>query len=90
MRSRPSFLVVSRSEYSGGSYPEDPSPDEQSGGGNPPDRPRWFRRDNVELNELNVSIKISYKTLVLIFVLFDVFHKVIDVAGDSDLLSFMH
>jgi hypothetical protein len=42
----------------------------------------------VEFNELNVSLRISYKTLVLAFVLFDVVHKVVDTVVASDTLPF--
>jgi len=42
------------------------------------------RRDDMEFNELDVRLRISYKTLVLIFVLFDVFHKVANVLVDSN------
>ncbi|DAD51976.1 TPA_asm: hypothetical protein [ssRNA phage Zoerhiza.1_4] len=88
MRSSPNFLVVSRSE-------EDhlglgaPGGAEESA---PPKRaivPRWPRRDDVEFNELNVSLRISYKTLVLVFVLFDVFHKVVDATVNSDVIPFL-
>jgi len=43
----------------------------------------------VEFNELNVSLRISYKTLVLVFVLFDVFHKVVDATVNSDVIPFL-
>jgi hypothetical protein len=49
---------------------------------------KWPRRDDVEFNELNVSLRISYKTLVLAFVLFDVVHKVVDTVVASDTLPF--
>jgi len=42
------------------------------------------RRDDVEFNELNIRLKISYKTLVFAFVLFDVLRKIIDVLPVSD------
>jgi len=42
------------------------------------------RRDDVEFNELNIQLKISYKTLLLAFVLFDVLHKSINVLIDTD------
>lgn len=43
------------------------------------------RRDDVEFNELNISLKISYKTLLLVFVLFDVLHRTVNVLFDLDL-----
>jgi len=39
----------------------------------------------VEFNELNISLKISYKTLVLAFVLFDVLHKIVNGIFDLQL-----
>jgi len=45
------------------------------------------RRDEVEFNELSIKLKISYKTLVFAFVLFDVLRKSIDVLGDSDTIQ---
>jgi len=45
------------------------------------------RRDDVEFNELNIKLKISYKTLLLAFVLFDVLHKSINVLVDT---GFVH
>jgi hypothetical protein len=81
MRSSPSSLVVSRSE-GGDPYPErvDPEKDHQyvlrMG--------KRRHRDDVEFNELDIKIKISYKTLLLVFVLFDVFHKIVNSLGDSE------
>jgi len=45
------------------------------------------RRDDVEFNELDVRLRISYKTLVLVFVLFDVFHKVANAVYDSNVVQ---
>jgi hypothetical protein len=36
------------------------------------------RRDGVEFNQLDIRLRVSYKTLLLIFVLFDVFHKIVN------------
>jgi len=41
------------------------------------------RRDDMEFNELDVRLRVSYKTLLLVFVLFDVFHKVASTLIDS-------
>jgi hypothetical protein len=40
-----------------------------------------------EYNELDIRIKISYKTLLLAFVLFDVLRRSVDVVLDSDLIQ---
>jgi len=37
----------------------------------------------VEFNELEVRLKISYKTLLLVFVLFDVFHRIVGEVADT-------
>jgi len=86
MRSSPNFLVVSRSERD--PEREEDRADPRAGWPNvlaPDTAHRWPRRDDLEFNELNVSLKISYKTLVLAFVLFDVFHKVVNVVFDLNL-----
>jgi len=51
-----------------------------------PGKLRPPRRDDVEFNEININLKISYKTLLLVFVLFDVFHKAVNVLIDQDVL----
>jgi len=48
--------------------------------GDPPNKGRWERRDDLEFNELDVRLRISYKTVLLVFVLFDVLRKVVDVS----------
>jgi len=71
--------------------PSDGAPDDQ----NLPGRKAWAdhlttvgsRRDDVEFNEIDVRVRISYKTLLLIFVLFDVFHKIINATIDVDFLQ---
>jgi len=68
---------VSRSDSAGESR-DLSSPLEKSDGEGRPNRSLWPSRDEVEFNELNISLKISYKTLILVFVLFDVFHKLVD------------
>jgi hypothetical protein len=45
---------------------------------------RQRHRDDVEFNELDIRLKISYKTLLLVFVLFDVSHRIITSASDSN------
>jgi len=45
------------------------------------------RRDEVEFNELEVRLKVSYKTLLLVFVLFDVFHRVVGEVADTDFVQ---
>nr|QDH88666.1 MAG: hypothetical protein H1Rhizo271023_000003 [Leviviridae sp.] len=87
MRSSPNFLVVSRSEEAGGGNVGQVGADSARSPA-PLDHTthQWPRRDDLEFNELNVSLKISYKTLVLAFVLFDVFHKVVNVVFDLDFL----
>jgi len=35
---------------------------------------RQLRHDDVEFNELDIRLRVSYKTLLLVFVLFDVAH----------------
>jgi len=79
--------VASRSERDGdaGEDPFEESPKTEFLAGPLPE-PR-SRRDDVEFNELNVQLKISYKTLVLAFVLFDVFHKGINVLIDTDVVQ---
>lgn len=42
-------------------------------------------RDDVEFNELDIKIKVSYKTLLLVFVLFDISHRIINSLSDSSL-----
>jgi hypothetical protein len=77
MRSSPSFLVVSRSEEV--SQTSVSAPPE----GGTDSRTVMPRRDEVEFNELNIQLKVSYKTLLLVFVLFDVLHKSINVLVDT-------
>jgi len=48
---------------------------------------RRSRHDDVEFNEIDVRVRISYKTLLLIFVLFDVFHKVVTTVSESDFVQ---
>jgi len=48
---------------------------------------RSRHRDDVEFNELDIKVKVSYKTLLLVFVLFDVFHKVVNALSDSALVQ---
>nr|QDH90474.1 MAG: hypothetical protein H1Rhizo27452_000002 [Leviviridae sp.] len=86
MRSLPNFLAVSRSE--GASKGEEGVlPVGRKTVGDTPNSTRiWPRRDDLEFNELNLSVRISYKTLVLAFVLFDVFHKVVNVVFDLNFL----
>jgi len=79
-------LAVSRSEGAG-TDEEGVLPHGRKTVGNSPNSPRiWPRRDDLEFNELNLSVRISYKTLVLAFVLFDVFHKVVNVVFDLNFL----
>jgi len=44
------------------------------------------RRDDVEFNELSINLRISYKTLLLVFVLFDVLHRTVNAVFDIDFL----
>jgi hypothetical protein len=53
----------------------------------PPRKFSYSRRDDVEFNELNISLKISYKTLLLVFVLFDVFHKIANAVIDTNAIQ---
>jgi len=48
---------------------------------------RLARRDDVEINELDIKIRISYKTLLLAFVFLDVFHRIFNAAVDSDTIQ---
>jgi len=73
--------VVSRSEE--GQEELAPSPPEGDGGS----EASGPRRDDVEFNELNIQLRISYKTLLLAFVLFDVLHKSINVLVDTDFVQ---
>lgn len=73
MRSSPKFLAVSRSE----GYPERDA-DRQTDGSNDFATARVTRRDDVEINELDIRLRVSYKTLLLVFVLFDIFKRVAD------------
>jgi len=72
--------VVSRSEGDGGD-PVDPSSEEQG--------PNLFvihpRQDEVEFNELTVRLKISYRTILLAVVIFDVTQRVIRALSDSNI-----
>jgi len=79
-------LAVSRSEEAGGSGGYETDPADLTAEEESSRRIHWPRRDEVEFNELNVHLKISYKTLILVFVLFDVFHKLVD-AVDLDSLG---
>jgi hypothetical protein len=36
-------------------------------------------RDSAEYNEVTLNIRVSYKTLLLVFVVFDVAHRVVNV-----------
>lgn len=36
------------------------------------------RRDEIDFNELNISLKISYKTILLVFVAFNVANRLIE------------
>jgi hypothetical protein len=80
--------VVNRSDGAGDIDPERGTTD-LSDSSDLPDRRSRLRRDHLEFNELNISVKVSYKTVLLVFVLFDVFHKVISEAFDSSLLDFL-
>jgi hypothetical protein len=46
-------------------------------------RRRWASlvqsRDSAEYNEVTLNIRVSYKTLLLVFVVFDVAHRVVNV-----------
>jgi len=81
MRSSPKFLVVSRSEEDQRNSASTPSEEGVEARGAVP------RRDDVEFNELNIQLRISYKTLLLCFVLFDVLHKSINVLVDTELFQ---
>jgi hypothetical protein len=75
MRSSSKLLAASRSEGDGvedGNVPNVATPRRQN------------RRDEFEFNELEIRLKISYKTLVFAFVLFDVLRKLVDVTADSN------
>jgi hypothetical protein len=48
---------------------------------------RRRRRDDIEFNELDLKIRVSYKTLLLVFVLFDVAHKVVSTLSDSEFVQ---
>jgi hypothetical protein len=78
MRSSPSYLVVSRSE-DGESEVEEEKYLLQLG--------HHRHRDDVEFNELDIKVRISYKTLLLVFVLFDVFHKIVNAVSDSNFVQ---
>nr|QDH86861.1 MAG: hypothetical protein H2Rhizo32860_000003 [Leviviridae sp.] len=80
MRSSPKFLAANRSERADSD--DSILPDVQKSGSH-----RRPHRDDVEFNELNIQLRISYKTLVLVFVLFDVFHKGINVLIDTDFVQ---
>lgn len=44
---------------------------------------RQLRHDDVEFNELDIRLRVSYKTLLLVFVLFDVAHRIVNSLSDS-------
>lgn len=46
---------------------------------------RRRRRDQVEVNELDIRIKVSYKTLSMIFVLFSLLNRLVGSLSDKDL-----
>jgi len=75
---------VSRSEDKS-DHPEDTGPYEYKAykltGG------RARRRDDLDFNELDVRIRVSYKTLLLVFVLLDVFGKVTNALIDSNTIQ---
>lgn len=78
MRSSPKLLVVSRSEGNGQS-PESHEPEGS-------ERSRISirsRRDPDENNEIAIRIRVSYKTLLLVIVIFDVLHRSINLVIDS-------
>lgn len=81
MRFSPSYLVVNRSEESGNNS-EEPSPE-----GRRFQLSTHSRRDEPEYNEIDVRIKVSYKTLLLAFVIFDVLRRSIDVVVDSPFIQ---
>jgi len=43
------------------------------------------RRDDVEVNELDIRIKVSYKTLTMVFVLFSLADRIINSLSERDL-----
>jgi len=75
--------VVSRSEGDVRNSEEEGSPERdyllQVGGRR--------HRDDVEFNELDIKLRVSYKTLLLAFVLFDVFHRVVNSLSDSSAIQ---
>jgi len=71
MRSSPNFLVVSRSEEP----PDTKFGVSRKGGFN---TKSGVLPDESEYNEVNIRIKISYKTLVFAFVTFDIIRHVVD------------
>jgi hypothetical protein len=73
MRSSPKFLVVSRSELPGASDSDD-SWYESSGWKNS----REGRDDPTEFPGIKVNLQVSYKTLLLIFLLFGVLQRIVN------------
>jgi hypothetical protein len=86
MPSSPKFLVASRSERPSDFHEEAPSPSpvERRGlGWRLPRRLRWGRRDDVGLDELRIEISVSYRTLLVIFSIFVVLQRIVDVIIDT-------
>jgi len=46
---------------------------------------RRRRRDTVESSELEVNIRVSYKTLAVVFLIFNVLGRIVDHLSGSDL-----
>jgi len=46
---------------------------------------RRRRRDKIETNEIEVTIRVSYKTLAMIFALFGVLNRIVDSLSSSEL-----
>jgi hypothetical protein len=74
MHSSPNYLVVNRSEGAGESI----NGDEPSEEGDFPFIALRSHRDEIDVNELHITLKISYKTVLLVFVAFNVGGRIIN------------
>jgi hypothetical protein len=45
------------------------------------------RQDGVEFNEISINLRISYKTILLIVVVFDVTHRFVTALADSSFIE---
>jgi hypothetical protein len=73
MRSSPNFLVVNRSEGVG-----DDGKGESPEGGLPYTDLLQPRHDEVDISEVDIRLRVSYRTILMVFVAFNVGNRVVN------------